>query len=506
MKELVAFMLPPATALVGMRLSGWILGKKFEAEFGLGWRLAIGLAVGMLVFSQAILLFALLGLNAAGVLAWSDLICGGVEAVLLAMKFPSAWRGLKFQPGHLWLLLLAPLVYYFWVFGRLSTLEGTLEYDANVFWVFKAKIFYLEQGKSLIALLHESNLDYAHLNYPVLVPCLYTLGYGAVGGVDEFVNKVWPFWMVLALCAGVLSLGNVAQRPRLLPVAAVVFFCFLPATIKYIRWEGGTMPMVFYTSMATMMIVRTLLLRDRVGLSLCAVLLAGCMMTKFEGAVYAGLWFWVLFFICWRRGWLKQALEWKPAMVAVACLLPYALLRLYRPLSHPDDAWSHVLLSSPATALRNFPWALFISVAGTFFSPDFFHWAANDNNVVQYAGHWTGAGGLVNDQVGVLCWIILFLFVVSFWKRNAWESTVTLVAVILAMLGILSLIVGSLPHLQNHSGTVIEMAVGASRYYFPYLTALFLGLTLVWLLDWTSSPAVTQKEGTVPSGTGKTSS
>src|ERR1700722_15689542 len=255
MKELIAFILPPATALAGMRLGQWILGQKFEAQYGFGFRFAFGLALGMLVFSQAVLLTALAGFYAAFPLAWLAILWGGVEIALLAVKFPATWKTIKFQPGHLLLLLLLPLLYSWWVFGRLSTLEGTLEFDANAFWVFKAKILFYEQGQNLIHVLRQSNLGYAHMDYPLLVPCLYTLDYGAVRGVDEFVNKVWPFWMMVALCIGTLSFARTWQIPRLLPIAVVTLIAFLPASLEFIRNEGGTIPMVFYLGLSALLIV-----------------------------------------------------------------------------------------------------------------------------------------------------------------------------------------------------------------------------------------------------------
>ena len=235
MREWIAFLLPPATAFAGMRLNRLVLGPDSEARFGLGLRLALGLGTGMLVFSQAVLLTTLAGISASGWLAWGACVWALVEIGLHLRKWTAEYRAPKPQPAHLWLLLLLPVAYSWWVFGRLSTLEGTLEFDANAFWVFKAKMLYLAQGRSLGRLLHQSNLAYAHLDYPMLVPGLYTLGYGAVGGVDEFVNKVWPFWMVVALCLGILSLGRVWRRPHPLPLLMVLSFCFLPASLQFIR-------------------------------------------------------------------------------------------------------------------------------------------------------------------------------------------------------------------------------------------------------------------------------
>ena len=261
MKEWIAFLLPPATAFAGMRLTRLLLGQTVRGQIrSSAFALRLGLAAGMLIFSQAVLLASAGGsqLWPEGWPGWRS-IWGAAEVVLTPAEGGGGLeREQQFRPGHLWLLLLLPVIYSWWVFARLSTLEGTLEFDANAFWVLKAKILYLEQGKNLLNVLHQSSLGYAHLDYPMLVPCLYTLGYGAVGGVDEFVNKVWPFWMVVALCLGILSLAKVWKRPHPLPIVTVVVFCFLPASLQFIRQEGGTMPMVFFVSVTALLIVKAI--------------------------------------------------------------------------------------------------------------------------------------------------------------------------------------------------------------------------------------------------------
>src|SRR5208282_6240027 len=76
MKELFAFLLPPAVALTGMRVNHLLFGREFEPRFGGGLKFTLGLAIGMLAFSQAVLLGALAGVNLAGWLAWLALIWG----------------------------------------------------------------------------------------------------------------------------------------------------------------------------------------------------------------------------------------------------------------------------------------------------------------------------------------------------------------------------------------------------------------------------------------------
>jgi hypothetical protein len=489
MKEWIAFLLPPATAFAGMRISRLVLGQKFEKGFGFGLRFALGLGMGMLVFSQAVLLTALAGINLSGVLAWGALIWGVAEIGLRSPKWAAGLKQIKFQPGHLWLLLLLPVIYSWWVFGRLSTLEGTLEFDANVFWVFKAKILYLEQGKNLLNVLHQSNLGYAHLDYPMLVPCLYALGYGAVGGVDEFVNKVWPFWMMVALCVGILSLGKVWQRPHPLPIVTVVAFCFLPASLQFIRQEGGTIPMVFYLSLTVLLIINALSRADDLALAAAIPLIAGCAMIKFEGVVYAAAWFCVLLPFCRRHGWLKNSNIWKSALLALVCLLPYVLFRLAKPTPHPESGWWHAGIASPGSVWHRFPQVWFLDICSRFFSRDFFTWEAATHDHLHWVGHWSGPGGFVNEDLAVLPWLSVILLIISLWKARSRFALASLTAVMAGVLTILSLVIACLPRMQASLPDVIDFSSNVvGRYYYPFFAAWFLGIAAAWFLPEDRSP------------------
>jgi hypothetical protein len=483
MNGFIAFILPLATALAGMRLGRWILGKKFEEEFGLGFQFAFGLGMGMLVFSQAVLLCVLAGLNAFALLAWVSLLWGTAELVLRAMKAPAVMKSFTFQPGHWWLLLLLPLFYSWWVFGRLSTLEGTLEFDANAFWVFKAKILYLAQGKALMDVIHQPNLGYTHMDYPMLVPCLYTLGYGAAGQVDEFINKVWPFWMMVALSLGVLSFARVWKQPRVLPIAAVTLIGFLPATLQFIRNEGGTIPMVFYTGLATILIVNAL--RGENELSPAAVILAltGCFSTKFEGVVFSAICSAALLPFCFQRGWLKNKTVWKTAAVAVLCVLPYVLFRLAKPIPHPEDAWLHLGMA-PAShgLLHRFAQIWFLNFFARFFSATFFSWqAVNDH--LQFTGHWGGFGSVANEQLSVLPWLLMALIIITLIFKSRERVTAGVFSgIIIIIFSILSFVIACLRVDDLPGG--IDFTIGVvGRYYYPFFVAWFLAIVALWLPD-----------------------
>ena len=482
MSELIAFILPPATALVGMRLARWLLGERFEAQFGFGLRFALGLSIGMLVFSQAILAGALAGFNASFLLARAALLWGAVELVLLAVKFPASWKTVKFQPGHLWLFLLLPLLYSWWVFGRLSTLEGTLEFDANAFWVFKSKILFLEQGKSLIDVLRQSDLGYAHMDYPLLVPCLYTFGYGAVGRVDEFVNKVWPFWMVVVLCAAILSLARLWKNPRPLPIAVVTLIAFLPASLQFIRNEGGTIPMVFAASLAALLMVSVIYQENELAAAALVLALIGCFSTKFEGVIFAAAGFCVLFFFCLRRGWLKNKALWRSAAAAAISQIPYLFYRLSKPVADSQAGWFHAGMAQPHAILHRFPQVWFLEVFARFFTPEFFHWQAAGDSL-QWVGHWTGWNSLLNEQLSILPWLLLVLLAISIiYKSKGRVAIAVLSGVILFVFSFLSLVVSCL-FPDSLDGAIGFACDTVGRYYYPFFTAWFLGIVAVWFMD-----------------------
>lgn len=480
--DLIAFILPPATALVGMRLSRWILGEKFEAQFGFGFRFTFGLAIGMLFFTQAVLACALAGVNGAPLLAWAAIFGGIAELIVQSMKLPGIFKSLKFQPGHLWLLLLLPLLYSWWIFGQLSTLEGTMEFDANAFWVFKAKILFLTQGRELIHVLQHPNLAYMHMDYPMLVPCLYTFGYGAVGGVDEFVNKVWPFWMVVTLCMAILSFARVWQNPRPLPIVVVLLIAFLPATFEFIRNEGGTIPMVFCINLATLLIVRAIIEDNDVLPPAIILAFTVCFSTKLEGAVYAAICTLALLPFCLRRGWLKNKLVWRSAVIAAVSLLPYVFYRLGKPVAHPESHWVHVFTSNPQPVLHHFPQALFMNIFARFFSPQFFLWQP-DNDHLHWAGQWGGVGSLVNTELFILPWLLLALLIVTaIFKPRGRTALVFLSGITLGLFTFLSFVIVCLPNCDLTE--VIDLACRVSgRHYYPFLVAWFLGIAALWFFD-----------------------
>jgi hypothetical protein len=495
MKEWLAFLLPPATALVGMRISRFILGKQLEEEFKFGLRFALGLCVGMFVFTQGVLLGAVAGLGLCAFLAWTIFAWAAVEVALLVPKILAGRKQVRFQISHLWLLALTPVVLLLWAYGRISVVAGVHEFDAAAFWLLKARFLYFDHGKQFLNLLHTSNLAYTHMDYPWLVPGVYSLTYGAVGGVDEFVIKAWPFWMIVALCGAILSIGRVWRQPHPAPILAIVLFCHLPATEQYLGQEGATIPLLFGVSTAALLLVISFIRRSPRAVAAGLLALACCAATKLEGALCAILWAIPLSVYCWRNGWLKNPLIWKTVLVAFCFFLPYIFIRLQKPVLYPEAHWLQDAAATPASVLHRYPQTLFLGIGRRFFSPSFFYWDSPDKDHLHYIGGWMGRNTFAGPELSVLPWILLILLGLTFWKKPAHRLTLgTLLAVILGQIFALSFIISSLRPKQSDLNEVIGFTgeiVG--RYFYPFFIACFLGTMAIWLLDRESEPAIIQK-------------
>jgi hypothetical protein len=495
MKELLAFLLPPATALVGMRISCLILGKKLPEEFTFGLRFALGMCVGMFVFTQGVLLGAVAGVGLSSFLAWTIFAWAIIEVVLLAQKILAGLKQLRFQIGHLWLLALTPVVLQLWAYGRLSVVEGVHEFDAAAFWLLKARALYFDHGKAFLNLLHTSNLAYTHMDYPWLVPALYSLTYGALGGVDEFVIKAWPFWMIVALCGAVFSIGRLWRRPHPAPILTIVFLCYLPATERYLEEEGATIPLLFGVCITALLLVISFARRSTIALGAGLLALAGCAATKLEGALYAICWALPLSIYCWRRGWLRNPLLWKTVLFAACLLIPYVFVRLQKPVLYPEAHWLQDAAATPARVLRRYPQTLFLGIGGRLFHGSFFEWDSPDKDHLHYIGHWVGRNTLAGPELSVLPWILLLLIGLTFWKKPAHRTALgALLAVTAGELLALSFIITCLGPKQADLNEVIGFATEImGRYFYPFFTACFLGTMAIWFLDYSSEPAAIGK-------------
>ena len=492
MNELLAFLLPPATALVGMRIARLIFGKKLEEEFQFGLRFALGMCVGIFVLTQALLFGSVVGLNLCAFLAWTVFAWALIETLILVAKVSAGLKPIRYRLGHIWLLMLIPVVLLLWAYGRLNLVDGVHEFDAGAFWLLKARILYFDHGKEFFKLLHTSNLAYTHMDYPWLVPGLYTLTYGAVGGVDEFVIKTWPFWMIIALCGAIFSLGRVWQKPHPAPILVIVLLCYLPATERFLGQEGGTVPLLFCVTIAALLFVISLMRRSPIALAAGVLALGCCAATKLEGIVYAILWAIPLSLYCWRSRWLRNPTIWKAAVIAACFLIPYGVTRVAKPVPYPESHWLHDAASAPSRVLRRYPQTLFLGIGSRIFHSAFFKWDSPDKEHLHWIGHWQGRETFAGPELSVLPWILLPLLGLTFWKRPTHRLALgALLFVIVGQILALSLIISSLAVMQGDVKQVIDFSVEImGRYFYPFFTACFLGTMAIWLPGSDSIPAI----------------
>jgi hypothetical protein len=486
MKEILALLLPPTIAFAGGRINECLFGRAALNRHGPGVRFAFGLGTGMLVFSQLVVLGAVSGVQLAPTLAWGGLLWGVAEMIWRLFHHWPALRAWRPDARCAWWLLLLPAAAAMALTGLLATVESTLEYDALAFWVFKAKVMFLKQGADFAAVHQNPLLAYAHWDYPLLVPGLYTLTYGLQGEVYEFTNKVWPFWMVVAMFLAVLSVGRFFARPTLLPVALVTALCFLRAITYWVRMEGATIPLTFYSVMASVSATLWLLDRAQSHLpGLAIVLLAGGAATKFEGMIIALVWaVAVALFLTRGRAWHQPTL-WAGIAAAILCQLPYALFRLSGPVPHPLSNWVARALEAPADILANLPAVILLSLGHRFFSLAAFAWGTAPGGGLEWKGRWDGLNTFVDEQTHVLAWVILVLLPFTWWRRPQARSAIgTLSLVVLSVMLFLSFVIACLPELHANGESLNEFtAFMVGRYYHPLLLAWFIGLMLPWLLD-----------------------
>jgi hypothetical protein len=369
---------------------------------------------------------------------------------------------------------------------------GVHEFDAGAFWLLKARILFLDHGKDFLNLLHTSNLAYTHMDYPWLVPGLYSLTYGALTGVDEFVIKVWPFWMIVALFGAIFSIGRVWRKPHPAPILMIVLLGYLPATERFISQEGATMPLLFAVSIAALLFVISFLRKSPFVLAAGLLALGCCAATKLEGILYAILWALPLSLYCWRCGWLKNPLIWTVVVFAACFLLPYGVTRLEKPVLYPEAHWLHDAAATPTGVLRRFPQTLFLGIGYRFFDPAFFAWLSPDNNHLHYVGKWQGRNTFAGPELSVLPWILLPLLGLTFWKKRTHRLALgALLIVIVGQILALSFIISSLAVMQANVNQVIDFSIEiVGRYFYPFFVACFLGAMAIWLLDDDSDPAV----------------
>ena len=287
----IAFLLPLLTALAGM----WLFRLLFPAlsvEMPLLEQLAYGMGLGMMAVAALTLGVKLCGFSgrrlilavtAVGAIAkmWHDR-----KAFLTGIS--GGFRKLIRHPVAIGIGVAGLLV--FLILFRLAGLRGLVEFDAVAAWSLKAKILHLYNGRELVQWFSNPRLAHAHLDYPTLVPSLHAATFDSHRPCGRVCHQVLAH---LDAAVSYRRSGLAELWPGkgwfYAPSLALLGLLLLPVTQNYVQYEGGTLPMVFFTVLGFVQCALWLMGKDRARLGLGLTLLFGAAMAKFEGFIFLAL-------------------------------------------------------------------------------------------------------------------------------------------------------------------------------------------------------------------------
>jgi len=494
----IAFLLPLLTALAGKWLFH-LLFSTLSGRLSLLEQLACSLGLGMMAVAALTLGVKLFGFSGRGL----------ILSVTALGSIAEMWRNRKayltgIVAGY-WKMVRNPVATAFLVAGllvflilfRLASMQGLVEFDAVMAWALKAKIMHLYTGNELVQWFSNPRLAHAHLDYPTLVPSLHSATYDSIGHVDEFVTKFWPTWMLFFLVAALASLNRAGNNWRHVVSFTLLGLLLLPATQKYVQWEGGTLPMIFFTVLGFVQCAFWLVGKDRARLGLGLTLLFGAAMTKFEGFIFIALvGGWMLLLPPARPSFKPSPRLWWGLMFCFLAALPFVCLRVQIPSLHFESGWAGYALHHPVSTLSNWPGLFMILLARLFVSSDFASWSG-ESGQLHWIGRWDGLSSLYHHPTLGLAWFCLLL-TVALWFAvpTRRQIIIWILAMFLGAVAALSGVFASFVNISNLTQVIGYTADElAGRYLLPVLLAWF---ATVLTMFFANPPSATTADRSLP--------
>ena len=498
----IAFLLPLLTALAGMWLFRFLF-PSLSMQMPLLEQLAYGLSLGMMTVAALTLGVKLCGFSGRGLIL-SVTAVGGIAEI---------WRNRKPYLtgiiGGYWNTVCSPVKTAFFVSGlfvflilfRLAGLQGLTEYDAVFVWLLKAKIMHLYTGSEMVQWFSNPRLAYAHLDYPMLVPSLHAATYDSLGHVDEFVTKFWPTWMLPFLLGALASLNRAGKSWFHAPHFALLGLLLLPVTQMYVQWEGGTLPMIFFTVLGFVQCAFWLVGKDRARLGLGLILLFGGAMAKFEGFIFLALvGSWLLLLPSARPSLKPSPRLWRMLVFCFLAALPFACLRVQIPSLHYESGWAGYAVRNPGTTLSNWPGIFIILLARLFVNPNFANWSGEGERL-HWIGRWDGFSSLYNHLTLGLAWLCLLLTVVLWFAVPARRRVIVwILAMLVGATAVFSGVFASFISIKGLSKAISSYIndEGWGRYFLPMLLAWFTTMMTMLFADLPSSASTSGTDATAP--------
>jgi hypothetical protein len=316
------------------------------------------------------------------------------------------------------------------------------------------------------------------MDYPLLVTLLHTFTYGVLGHVNEFVTKFWNQWMLLFLGWAILGAGKFPTRKPWLVAAVVTAVILLPMTIDFTRKEGGTIPLVFFTTLSSLQLAIGMTEKQPGRIRLGLLLLFATAMVKFEGIVLLGFWGVLLLLDKDSRTvlWPIRRLGWA-VWLGLVGWLPYVTLRLLGTTPNAESAWPGQLLHNPVAVLSILPMNFLAFVSRRFFNNDFTAWTAPDNHHAVWQGKWLGLESFVDQATLGLGWACLLLLLFACLRGGTLRWPVLRLSLIFFGFALFISIVWSAARSNplNYTNSLNgSESITGGRYLYPVLMSWFV--------------------------------
>ena len=498
----VAFLLPLLTALAGMWLFRFLFFT-LSGRMPLLEQLACGLGLGMMAVAALTLGIKLCGFHGRGLMLMVTAV-GAIAEIWRDRKaygigMANGWRKMIHDPLAIAILTAGTSV--FLILFRIAGLEGLVDRDAVMAWMLKAKIMHLYAGNELVHWFSAPRLAQAHLDYPTLVPSLHAATYDALGHVDEFVTKFWPAWMLFFLLAALASLNRGGHKWRHVPSFALLGLLLLPVIQEYVRMEGSTLPMIFFTVLGFVQCALWLTGPDRARLGLGLTFLFGGAMTHFEGFILLALaGGWILLLPSARPALKPSPPIWRLLGFWFLAVLPYVWLRVQIPSLHYQSDWAGYALQHPGITLSHWPGIFMILFVRMFVNPDFADWNG-DTGHIHWIGKWDGLSSLYHPTTVGLAWFCLLLTVALWFAVPARRRVIVwILAMFIGATAVLSGVFTSFITVNGLSEVIgLTKNPNGGRYVLPVLLAWFATIMTAFF---TARPSATPTlvPGTIAAG------
>jgi hypothetical protein len=283
-------------------------------------------------------------------------------------------------------------------------------------------------------------------------------------------------------------LNHARNNWRYVSLFALLGLLLLPVTQIYVQWEGGTMPLVFFTVLGFVQCTLWLIGKDRARLGLGLTLLFGAAMTKYEGFIFLALvGSWMLLLPSARPLLKPSPRFWSVLAFCFLAALPFVCLRIQIPTLNDESSWVGNILRHPTilfSTLSNWARIFTIELARLFVSPDFANWSG-EGGQLHWIGKWDGFSSLYNHLTLGLAWLCLLMTVALWFAVPARRRVIVwILAMFVSATAVLSGVFASFVSIRGLTvviGYTNEEAGG--RYLLPVLLAWFATMMTVFFAN-----------------------